>query len=88
MNDSKKYTEKIVEVVYYNFPLVHPKETVLKCVNALIDEYAKRVWDEACKQQMNEVFEHCKYSPQGTNGAAINHWVKLVDYKQFLNTEA
>ncbi len=39
---SKQYSEKIVEVAYHNFPLVYPKETVIKCVNALVDEYTKQ----------------------------------------------
>lgn len=42
MIDSKQYAEKIVEVAYYNFPLVHPKETVLKCIDALIVEYSNQ----------------------------------------------
>ncbi len=40
---SKQYSEKILEVAYHNFPLVYPKETVLKCVNALIEEYGFRL---------------------------------------------
>lgn len=39
---SRQYAEKILDVAYYNFPLVYPKSTVLKVVEALIDEYAKR----------------------------------------------
>lgn len=31
-----------MEVAYYNFPLVHPKETVLRAINALIIEYSKQ----------------------------------------------
>ena len=27
---SESYSNKIMEVAYYNFPLVHPKETVSK----------------------------------------------------------
>ena len=33
------YTNKIVEVAYHNFPLVHPKETVSKVITALLKEY-------------------------------------------------
>lgn len=42
MIESIEYAEKIVDVAYYNFPLVYPKETVLKCIDALIIEYEKQ----------------------------------------------
>jgi len=53
MISSKKYAEKIVELAYYNFPLVYPKETVIKATNALIDEYSNQL----VKQKQSEIDE-------------------------------
>lgn len=39
---SEEYAEKIMEVAYYNFPLILPKETVRKTINALLEEYANQ----------------------------------------------
>lgn len=36
---TQRYTDKIIEVAYYNFPLVPSKDTVNKAVYALLDEY-------------------------------------------------
>lgn len=36
---TQRYTDKIIEVAYYNFPLVPPKYTVNKAVYALLEEY-------------------------------------------------
>lgn len=43
---------------------------------------SKIIWENACKAQMELVYEHCTYSPQGTNGHAIKHWVKQAEFKQ------
>jgi chromosome segregation ATPase len=40
MTNSEKYAEKIIEVAYHGFPMVQPKETVLKIVDALLVEHA------------------------------------------------
>lgn len=42
MENSKQYAEKIVEVAYYKFPLVPPKETVIRGTTALIEEYTNQ----------------------------------------------
>jgi len=46
-----EYSEKILEVAYFNFPLVKPKETVLAIVYSLIDEYA----DQQTKELREEI---------------------------------
>jgi hypothetical protein len=43
---------------------------------------SKIIWGNACKAQMELVYEHCTHSPQGTNGHAIKHWVKEAEFKQ------
>ena len=43
---------------------------------------SKIIWENACKAQMELVYEHCTHSPQGTNGHAIKHWVKQAEFKQ------
>ena len=40
------YTNKIVEVAYHNFPLVHPKETVSKVITALLKEYTTQCQED------------------------------------------
>lgn len=35
----KQYAEKILDVAYYDFPMVHPKETVLNVIEALLLEF-------------------------------------------------
>ena len=40
---SEDYATKIMDVAYYDFPLVHPKETVHKIINALLIEYANQI---------------------------------------------
>lgn len=37
-----EYAVKIMDVAYFDFPLVHPKETVRKVISALIEEYASQ----------------------------------------------
>ena len=39
---SEDYATKIMEVAYYDFPLVHPKETVHKIITALLIEYVEQ----------------------------------------------
>lgn len=56
MISSKKYAKKIVELAYYNFPLVHPKETVIKVTNALIDEYTNQLVQQK-QTEINELVE-------------------------------
>ena len=40
---SEDYATKIMDVAYYDFPLVYPKETVHKIINALLIEYANQI---------------------------------------------
>jgi len=47
---SLKYSEKIVEVAYHNFPLIYPKDTVIKCIDALIKEYSDQQNKELIEQ--------------------------------------
>ena len=42
----ESYTNKIMEVAYHNFPLVHPKETVNKVITALLVEYASQFQED------------------------------------------
>ena len=39
VSTSEKYADKIIEVAYYNFPMVYPKETVRKASKSLLAEY-------------------------------------------------
>lgn len=42
--------------------------------------YAKSKWDEACEEQMKEVYRHI--GPDGnTNYHAIKHWTKTPEFK-------
>ncbi len=64
----KPYTER---------PFRHTE--IIEKDNAL--EFAQKIWDMACKAQMEAVFSHCQdmaASGGNTNGHAIKHWVKLV----------
>lgn len=78
----EKYADKIIEVAYNNFPLVDSKDNVKNVIIELINELLEQTWNDACKAQMNAVLEHCTHSPQGTNGHAIKHWVKLVEFNK------
>ena len=40
---SEDYATKIMDVAYYDFPLIHPKETVHKIINELLIEYANQI---------------------------------------------
>lgn len=59
--------------------------TAMKYTLLAMEKYAKQTWDEACKAQMNAVYEHCQHLPQGTNGHAIKHWVNLIEYKKTID---
>ena len=53
-----------------------------KEIEELKTNNSKIIWENACKAQMELVYEHCTHSPQGTNGHAIKHWVKKAEFKQ------
>jgi len=54
---------------------------IFKSVKAKLNILDADIWNDACKAQMNEVYDHCQDSPQGTNGHAIKHWVKQPQFK-------
>jgi hypothetical protein len=51
---AETYSEKIMEVAYYNFPLVYPKETVSKVITALLKEYTTQ-----CQEECNIICSKC-----------------------------
>jgi hypothetical protein len=54
---AEQYAEKIMEVAYFNFPLVKPKETVHKIITALITEYAR---NNECTCFSRYICDNCK----------------------------
>lgn len=81
---SKQYAEKIVEVAYYNFPLVHPKETVIKCVDALVKEYT----DQQSKPLLEEIERFKKRNEflEQTNGYTELVQKTMEENKQLQST--
>ena len=51
---AETYSEKIMEVAYYNFPLIPPKETVSKIITALLVEYTNQGQEDMVDMRYTE----------------------------------